>query len=73
VSSAIGLCCSTTWTIFGFYINDWNVVIPNVLGIVFSIIQIFVWIYFYRQHKVNPQLDTLVDEAYRNEEAPQKY
>jgi hypothetical protein len=71
----IGLCCSVTWTTFGFYIDNWNVVIPNLLGIAFSVVTIIVWVYFYNYNKVSPKLDTLVDDTDRERDvdAPPKY
>jgi hypothetical protein len=68
ISSIVGLLCSCDWTIYGFYIDDWNVIIPNILGIVFSIVNISTWLYFYQKNKVNPQTDTLVEHS-----DPEKY
>jgi hypothetical protein len=39
-----------------------NVIIPNGLGIMFSIIQISTWSYFYKKNGTKPELQTLVDE-----------
>ena len=48
----ISICafiCSLCWTIYGVYLNDFKVIVPNLLGIVFSLVQIIVFIYSYSQ------------------------
>lgn len=52
-SSVIGLLCSSSWMLFSLFNNeakknviDMPVFIPNVLGVVFSIIQIVVWLMY---------------------------
>jgi hypothetical protein len=70
LSSIIGLFCSSTWTVYGFYIDNIKVIIPNILGIVLSLIQIAVWMFFYNYNKNKPQVsdtrfidDTKSDKA----------
>ena len=46
-SSIGGFLCSLCWLIYGFYQNDINLIIPNSLGILFSIIQILIFIILY--------------------------
>ena len=46
-----GTACSTCWMIYGIYIADWNVIIPNVLGVLCSIVQIVVYIIFKGRYK----------------------
>ena len=41
-----GLACSACWFIYGIYLLDWNVMIPNALGVLCSIIQIIVFLIF---------------------------
>ena len=41
-----GTACSGCWMIYGIYSNDWNQIIPNGLGVFFSIIQIIVFIIY---------------------------
>jgi len=51
-SSIGGFLCSLCWLIFGFYQNDKNIIIPNSLGILFSVIQILIFIILYcKSHK----------------------
>jgi hypothetical protein len=51
------------WTVYGFYINNLKVVIPNVLGIACSIVQIAVWYYFYSYNKNKTQVnDAFIDK-----------
>ena len=46
-SSIGGFLCSFCWFIFGFYQNDKNLIIPNSLGILFSAIQILIFLILY--------------------------
>jgi solute carrier family 50 protein (sugar transporter) len=46
-SSIGGFLCSLCWLIFGFYQNDKNLIIPNSLGILFSAIQILIFLILY--------------------------
>ena len=57
VSSVVGFLCSSTWTVWGFLNTNKNVIIPNILGVLLSIIQILVWLYFSRKNKVEQTSD----------------
>jgi len=46
-----GTACSTSWGIFGVYKKDLNLIIPNVLGVIFSILQIVVFLIFKNKEK----------------------
>jgi solute carrier family 50 protein (sugar transporter) len=41
-----GTACSACWMIYGIYLADWNQIIPNGLGVFFSIIQIVVFLIY---------------------------
>jgi solute carrier family 50 protein (sugar transporter) len=41
-----GTACSACWMIYGIYLVDWNQIIPNALGVIFSIIQIIVFLFY---------------------------
>ena len=41
-----GIACSACWMIYGIYLVDWNQIIPNALGVLFSIIQIVVFLIY---------------------------
>ena len=41
-----GTACSACWMIYGIYLVDWNLIIPNALGVIFSIIQIIVFLFY---------------------------
>ena len=47
-TSIVGFLCSFTWLSYGLLNFDINVVVPNVLGVIFTIFQIIVWIYFWK-------------------------
>jgi len=66
-SSIGGFLCSLSWLIFGFYQNDKNIIIPNSLGILFSVIQILIFIILYcKSHKNNN--DKNPNSSIKNEE-----
>lgn len=64
VSSICGLACASSWAIYGIYQSNWNLIIPNVLGIAFSLLQIVVWWIFYsrKKPKDNSLEDSLVEK-----------
>ena len=45
-SNIAGIACSGCWLIYGIYLIDWNIMVPNGLGLIFSIFQIIVFIVF---------------------------
>lgn len=52
-----GAACSSCWMIYGIYLQDWNVIIPNALGILASIVQVVVFlIYKGRYKETNKQI-----------------
>jgi len=68
-----GLGCSLCWFIFGVYQNDTNIIVPNVLGLVFSIAQIVIYLVFKIQNK-GKGLESLQekDESDEKEEKEEK-
>lgn len=50
-STILGFFCSLTWLGFGIYINDISVIIPNGLGLLFSIINVGTYLFFYKKTK----------------------
>ena len=48
-----GTACSACWLIYGIYQEDLNMIIPNALGVLCSIIQIVVFIIFKSRYKEN--------------------
>jgi hypothetical protein len=55
----IGLLCSTCWFIFGIYERLIPTMIPNGLGIIFSLFQIVCWAIFYTKSKTSKAAPTL--------------
>ena len=58
----MGLLCSSCWLIFGIYGKDINIVIPNGLGVIFSIIQVITWVIFYNKNNAGPKLEQFMNE-----------
>ena len=54
-----GFACSLCWLIFGIYKEDKNVIIPNALGLFFSILQsIIYFIYYYKNNGTSKNIKT---------------
>lgn len=43
--SVLGALCSLFWAIYGIFISDITVIIPNVFGLTFSLMQVLAWVY----------------------------
>lgn len=41
--SLMGFSCSATWTLYGLYVQDIFVIVPNVLGMILGIIQLAIY------------------------------
>jgi solute carrier family 50 protein (sugar transporter) len=56
--STIGaLACSTSWMLYGFYLGDIMIIIPNVLGMISAVVQVAVFLVFKGKDKkkeINP-------------------
>ena len=51
-SSIGGFACSFCWLIFGIYQKDKNLIIPNSIGLFFSIFQVVIYLIYYNKNKV---------------------
>ena len=50
-TTIVSICCSGSWLIYGIIIKLIAQIIPNVLGLFFSIVNTLIWIYFYANRK----------------------
>ena len=57
-----GTACSTSWMCYGFYQNDYYVVIPNALGVLASIVQIVIFVIYRRKQKNQAQSEETTKE-----------
>ena len=57
-----GTACSTSWMCYGFYQNDYYVVIPNALGVLASIVQIVIFVIYRRKQKNKAQSEETTKE-----------
>ena len=46
-STIVSICCSGSWLLYGIVINLVPQIVPNALGLFFSIANTLAWIYFY--------------------------
>ena len=52
--STFGACaCSASWLIYGIYLPDWLVIIPNLLGVICAILEIIIYYIFKGKAKKN--------------------
>ena len=60
-STIVSILCSGSWLIYGIVINLVPQIVPNALGLFFSIANTLAWIYFYinRTDKKNKEEETL--------------
>ena len=66
--STIGAAaCSACWLIYGLYVQDIYVIIPNALGVICSIIQLIVY-FIYKNKNVTPGGEQLTDDEPKEEE-----
>ena len=57
-----GFFCSLCWLAFGIYKGDINLIIPNGLGLFFSILQIVVYLIFYCKKRSEENFDIGEDD-----------
>lgn len=50
-TSVGGFFCSSCWLIYGIYLFDINLIIPNGLGIFFAILQLIIYYIYYKKAK----------------------
>ena len=46
-STIVSILCSGSWLMYGIVINLFAQIVPNALGLFFSILNTLAWIYFY--------------------------
>ena len=46
LSNIIGVFCSLVWSCYGLLLGKISVIVPNIIGVGFSIVQVIVWIVF---------------------------
>ena len=59
-STIVSICCSGSWLLYGIFINLMPQIVPNALGLFFSIANTLAWIYFYiNREEKNKEEETL--------------
>ena len=60
-STIVSICCSGSWLLYGIFIDLMAQIVPNALGLFFSIANTLAWIYFYinRDKTKNKEEETL--------------
>ena len=59
-STIVSICCSGSWLLYGIFISLMAQIVPNALGLFFSIANTLAWIYFYinRDKEKNKEEET---------------
>lgn len=65
-SSIAGLASSTSWFIYGIGTNEFSLILPNGLGLCFSIVQIIVFIMYYDKSKSKSDKIGLIEDNNEN-------
>ena len=65
-SSIAGMASSTSWFIYGIGTNEFSLILPNGLGLCFSIVQIIVFIMYYNKSKSDVNKIGLIEEYSEN-------
>ena len=61
-STIVGAICSGGWFLYGNIVNDINCIIPNVLGLIFSIFTTIIWLIFYINKKLEQKKAKFYEE-----------
>ena len=61
-TTIVGIICSGGWLFFGIIVNDINCIIPNLIGLLSSIFNTFIWIFFYVRAKIINKRNQLYSE-----------
>ena len=61
-TTLVATICSGSWLLFGKIINDINCIIPNMIGLIFSIFTSLIWLYFYLKAKIKNNKNQLYSE-----------
>ena len=61
-TTIVGIICSGGWLLFGIIVNDINCIIPNLIGLVSSIFNTLIWIFFYARTKIINKRNQLYSE-----------
>lgn len=68
VTTLFGAACSLSWLSFGILKRDINCIVPNSLGMVFSVVNISIWTIFYLKRKPETEdKDAKVEELKERE------
>ena len=65
-TTIVGIICSGGWLLFGKMVNDINCIIPNMIGLVSSILTTFIWLIFYLRAKIIKNKGKLYSEENTN-------
>ena len=57
-STIVSICCSGSWLMYGIVINLIPQIVPNALGLFFSIANTLAWFYFYIYRDVDKEEET---------------
>lgn len=65
-NTIISICCSGFWLLYGISINLTALIIPNILGLFFSIVNTFAWIYCYFNGDISKYKEETFAVIYNN-------
>ena len=62
VTTIVSIIASGGWLLFGIIINDLNCIIPNFIGLGFSIFNTFIWLFYYLREKIQKNKNKFYSE-----------
>ena len=74
VTTVLGCVTSFGWLVFGILINDYNVMIPNIISVLIALFNTLIWCYFYcttkkkKESKVKEKEEEMIETARGDEE-----
>ncbi len=74
VTTVLGCVTSFGWLVFGILINDYNVMIPNIISVLIALFNTLVWFYFYfskkgkKESKIKEKEEEMIETARGDEE-----
>ena len=74
VTTVLGCVTSFGWLVFGILINDYNVMIPNIISVLIALFNTLIWCYFYcttktkKESKVKEKEEEMIETNKGEEE-----
>ena len=65
-TTLVMIVCSGGWLLFGKIVNDLTCIIPNMIGLFFSVFNSLIWLFFYLKEKIKKNKNQFYSEENAN-------